>query len=39
LSSILANQRAESDEPIVFVAHLVMPRAQFIDRGKSAVRL
>jgi hypothetical protein len=39
LSSILANQRAESDEPIVFVAHLVMPRAQFIDRGKSVVRL
>jgi hypothetical protein len=39
LSSILADQRAQYDEPIVFVLHFTTPRAQFVDRGKSAVRL
>lgn len=39
LSSILAGQRAQYDEPIVFVLHFTTPRAQFVDRGKSAVRL
>jgi hypothetical protein len=36
---ILADQRAQYDEPIVFVLHFTTPRAQFVDRGKSAVRL
>jgi hypothetical protein len=39
LSSILADQRAQYDEPIVFVLHFTTRRAQFVDRGKSAVRL
>jgi len=39
LSIILTSQRAHNDEPIVFVLHYVCPRVQFVDRGKSAVRL
>ena len=39
LSSILADQRAQHHEPIVFVLHYTCPRVQFVDRGKSAVRL
>jgi hypothetical protein len=39
LSAILTSQRARDDEPIVFVLHYVCPRVQFVDRGKSAVRL
>jgi DNA topoisomerase VI subunit B len=39
LSSILAEQWADADEPIVFVLHATTPRPPFVDRGKSAVRL
>ena len=39
LESLLADQRAGRDEPIVFVLHFVCPRATYTDRGKSAVIL
>jgi hypothetical protein len=37
LDSMLAEWRAERDEPIVLLAHVVHPRVQYLDRGKSAV--
>jgi hypothetical protein len=37
LESILAEQRAGRDEPIVFVLHFACPRVEFTDRGKSAL--
>jgi DNA topoisomerase VI subunit B len=37
LDTILAQQRAARDEPVIFVLHLAVPRAQYTDRGKSAV--
>jgi DNA topoisomerase VI subunit B len=39
LESLLAAQRAGRDEPIVFVLHFACPRAQYTDRGKSAIVL
>jgi len=39
LDSILANQRAGRDEPVVVALHLACPRIEYTDRGKSAVRL
>src|SRR5262249_53735304 len=37
--SILEQQRAGCDEPIVLVVHLACPGVQYTDRGKSAVVL
>jgi hypothetical protein len=37
LESLLADQRAGRDEPIVFVLHLASPRIEFSDRGKTAL--
>jgi hypothetical protein len=37
LESLLAEQRARSHEPIIFVAHFACPRIEFTDRGKSAI--
>jgi hypothetical protein len=37
LDSILTEQRAGSDEPIILFLHLAQPRVQYMDRGKSAV--
>jgi DNA topoisomerase VI subunit B len=39
LESLLADQRAGRDEPIVFVLHFACPRTQYTDRGKSAIVL
>ena len=39
LESLLADQRAGRNEPIVFFLHFVCPRAQYTDRGKSAIVL
>ena len=36
LDSILTQQRAGRDEPIVFVLHFACPRIDYTDRGKSA---
>ena len=37
LDTVLAQQRATSDEPVVLLLHLACPRVQFADRGKSTV--
>jgi DNA topoisomerase VI subunit B len=37
LDSVLEQQRAGRDEPIVFVLHVACPRVAYTDRGKSAV--
>jgi DNA topoisomerase VI subunit B len=37
LDSILQDQRAGHDEPVVFLLHLACPRVSYTDRGKSAV--
>jgi DNA topoisomerase VI subunit B len=37
LDSVLEQQRAGADEPIVLLIHLVCPRVSFTDRGKSSV--
>ena len=39
LDTILTAQRAASDEPVIVVLHLAIPRAQYTDRGKSAVTI
>ena len=39
LESLLAQQRAGRDEPIIFVLHFACPRAAYTDRGKSAIVL
>ena len=37
LDTILAEQRAGRDEPVILVLHMVCPRVQYLDRGKSSV--
>jgi len=37
LDTILGNQRATADEPVVLLLHLACPRVTFADRGKSTV--
>ena len=37
LESVLSNQRATSDEPVVFLLHAICPRVEYTDRGKSAI--
>ena len=37
LDTILAQQRATADEPLVLVLHMACPRVAYTDRGKSAV--
>jgi len=37
LDTILANQRATADEPVVLLIHLTCPRVAYTDRGKSAI--
>jgi DNA topoisomerase VI subunit B len=39
LESLLAEQRAGRDEPIIFILHYVCPRAAYTDRGKSAITI
>ncbi|HEY1432719.1 MAG TPA: hypothetical protein VGF39_14005 [Stellaceae bacterium] len=39
LDTILAQQRATSDEPVIFFMHVVCSHVDFTDRGKSAVVL
>jgi hypothetical protein len=35
LRGLLSDQWIESESPIVLVVHVVLPRAQFFDRGKG----
>ena len=37
LDTILSRQRADRDEPVILVLHMVCPRVEYTDRGKSAV--
>jgi hypothetical protein len=37
LDSILQRQRAGSEEPVCFLLHVICPRVEYTDRGKSAV--
>lgn len=37
LDTILSQQRADRDEPVVIVLHMACPRVEYTDRGKSAV--
>ncbi len=37
LDTILSNQRADCDEPVILALHMTCPRVEYTDRGKSAV--
>lgn len=37
LDTILTEQRADEDEPVILVIHVACPRVEYTDRGKSAV--
>ena len=37
LDTILSQQRADRDEPVILVLHMACPRVEYTDRGKSAV--
>jgi DNA topoisomerase VI subunit B len=37
LDSVLEQQRAGRDEPVVLLIHMAQPRVEYTDRGKSAV--
>jgi DNA topoisomerase VI subunit B len=37
LDTVLSQQRADRDEPVIVLLHLVCPRVDYTDRGKSAV--
>lgn len=37
LDTVLSKQRADQDEPVIMVLHMVCPRVEYTDRGKSAV--
>jgi hypothetical protein len=37
LDSVLEQQRAGREEPVVMVLHLACPRVQYTDRGKAGV--
>jgi hypothetical protein len=39
LDSLLTEQRAGEDEPIVLMVHLACPRIDYTDRGKSAIAI
>jgi hypothetical protein len=37
LDTILSQQRADADEPVILVLHMACPRVEYLDRGKSSV--
>ena len=37
LDTVLSQQRADRDEPVMVLLHLACPRVEYTDRGKSAV--
>jgi hypothetical protein len=37
LDTILGQQRADADEPVILVLHMACPRVEYLDRGKSSV--
>jgi DNA topoisomerase VI subunit B len=39
LDTILSQQRADRDEPVIMVLHVACPRIEYTDRGKSAIAI
>jgi DNA topoisomerase VI subunit B len=39
LDTILSQQRLDREEPVIVVLHVAWPRAEYLDRGKSAVAI
>jgi DNA topoisomerase VI subunit B len=39
LDTILSQQRADRDEPVILVLHVACPRVEYTDRGKSAIAI
>ena len=39
LDTILAQQRADRDDPVVIVLHVACPHVEYTDRGKSAIAI
>ncbi len=37
LDTILSQQKADRDEPVILVLHMACPRVEYTDRGKSSV--
>ena len=37
MDTVLSQQRADQDEPVIVVLHMACPRVEYTDRGKSAV--
>ena len=37
LDTVLSQQRADRDEPVILVLHMACPRVEYTDRGKSSV--
>jgi hypothetical protein len=37
LDTILSQQRADADDPVILVLHMACPRVEYLDRGKSSV--
>ena len=37
LDTILSQQRADADEPVILVLHMACPRVEYLDRGKSSI--
>jgi hypothetical protein len=37
LDTILSQQRADQDEPVILALHMACPRVEYLDRGKSSV--
>jgi DNA topoisomerase VI subunit B len=39
LDTILSQQRADCDEPVILILHVACPRVEYTDRGKSAIAI
>jgi DNA topoisomerase VI subunit B len=39
LDTILSQQRANRDEPVIMILHVACPRVEYTDRGKSAITI
>jgi DNA topoisomerase VI subunit B len=39
LDTILSQQRADRDDPVILLLHVACPRVEYTDRGKSAIAI
>jgi DNA topoisomerase VI subunit B len=39
LDTVLSQQRADRDEPVIMLLHVACPRVEYTDRGKSAIAI